>query len=146
VPVNFVANVLKNMKNNMEKPNAFAFKAKIGESQEIQLCMCIRENDKWMENDIFSIPEGHPELSPYIDEQLFNVVFIGYEKDDSKEGFWITHQNSYFMKSDTILSEDLFNKGEFFNTVEKGYQHFYEQSITSEWQGGQTQTGEQENL
>lgn len=141
-----MVNVLKNMKNNIEKPNAFAFKAKIGESQEIQLCICIRENDKWMENDIFSIPEGHPELSPYIDEQLFNVVFIGYEKDDSKEGLWITHQNSYFMKSDIILSEDLFNKGEFFNTVEKGYQHFYEQSITSEWQGGQTQTGEQENL
>ena len=52
-----MVNVLKNMKNNIEKPNAFAFKAKIGESQEIQLCICIRENDKWMENEIFSIPE-----------------------------------------------------------------------------------------
>ena len=141
-----MVNVLKNMKNNIEKPNAFAFKAKIGESQEIQLCICIRENDKWMENEIFSIPEGHPELSPYLDEQLFNIVFIGYEKDVKGDGFYIKHQNSYFMRSDTILSEELFNKGEFFNTVEKGYQSFYEQSITPEWQGGQTPAGEQENL
>ena len=39
------------MKNNIEKPNAFAFKAKIGESQEVRLCICIRENDKWLEDD-----------------------------------------------------------------------------------------------
>ena len=87
VPVNFAVNVLKNMNNTIEKPNAFAFKAKVGESQEIQLCICIRENDKWLENEIFSIPEGHPELSPYIDEQLFNIVFIGYERDENKEIF-----------------------------------------------------------
>ena len=67
--------------NELTKPNAFAFKARVGESKEIQLCICIRENDKWMENEIFSVPEGHPELSPYIDEQLFNIVFIGYERD-----------------------------------------------------------------
>ena len=66
-----------------------------------------------MEDEIFSIPEGHPELSPYIDEQLFNIVFIGYEKDETKEGFWIKHQNSYYMKSDTILAEDLFRKENF---------------------------------
>ena len=36
-PDNFVVNVLKNMKNNIEKPNAFAFKAKIGEFQEFVL-------------------------------------------------------------------------------------------------------------
>ena len=118
----------------------------MGESQEIQLCICIRENDKWLENEIFSIPEGHPELSPYIDEQLFNIVFIGYERDESGEGFWITHQNSYFMKSDTILTEDLLNNGEFFTTIEKGYQTFYEQSITSERQGEQASASEQENL
>ena len=100
--------------NELTKPNAFAFKARVGESQEIQLCICIRENDKWMENEIFSVPEGHPELSPYIDEQLFNIVFIGYERDENKEGFWISNQNSYYMKSDTILTEDLFNNGEFF--------------------------------
>ena len=134
------------MKNNIEKPNAFAFKAKIGESQEVRLCICIRENDKWLEDNIFYIPEGHPELSPYLDEQLFNIVFIGYEKDVKGDGFYIKHQNSYFMRSDTILSEELFNKGEFFNTVEKGYQSFYEQSITSEREGIISQTGEQENL
>ena len=44
------------MKNNIEKPNAFAFKAKIGESQEVRLCICIRENDKWLEDNIFYIP------------------------------------------------------------------------------------------
>ena len=132
--------------NELTKPNAFAFKARVGESQEIQLCICIRENDKWMENEIFSVPEGHPELSPYIDEQLFNIVFIGYERDENKEGFWISNQNSYYMKSDTILTEDLLNNGEFFNTIEKGYQSFYEQSITSEREGIISQTGEQENL
>ena len=73
-------------------------------------------------------------------------IFIGYEKDVKGDGFYIKHQNSYFMRSDTILSEDLFNKGEFFNTVEKGYQSFYEQSITSEREGIISQTGEQENL
>ena len=132
--------------NELTKPNAFAFKARVGESQEIQLCICIRENDKWMENEIFSVPEGHPELSPYIDEQLFNIVFIGYERDKNKEGFWISNQNSFYMKSDTILTEDLLNNGEFFNTIEKGYQSFYEQSITSEREGIVSQTGEQENL
>ena len=132
--------------NELTKPNAFAFKARVGESHEIQLCICIRENDKWMENEIFSVPEGHPELSPYIDEQLFNIVFIGYERDENKEGFWISNQNSYYMKSDTILTEDLFNSGEFFKTVEKGYQSFYEQSITSEREGKQTSTSEQEKL
>ena len=132
--------------NELTKPNAFAFKARVGESQEIQLCICIRENDKWMENEIFSVPEGHPELSPYIDEQLFNIVFIGYERDKNKEGFWISNQNSFYMKSDTILTEDLLNNGEFFNTIEKGYQSFYEQSITSEREGIISQTGEQENL
>ncbi len=50
------------------------------------------------------------------------------------------------MKSDTILTEDLFNSGEFFKTVEKGYQSFYEQSITSEREGEQTSTSEQEKL
>ena len=119
------------MNNTTEKPNAFAFKAKVGESQEVQLCICIRENDKWLEDNIFYIPEGHPELSPYLDEQLFNIVFIGYEKEG--DGFWIKQQNSYYMKSDTILSENLFKNGEFFNTVEKGYQSFYEQP--SERQG-----------
>lgn len=127
VPVNFAVNVLKNMSNTIEKPNAFAFKAKINDAQDIQLCICVRENNQWMVDDIFYIPEGHPELSPYIDEQLFNIVFIGYEKDASGDGFWIKHQNSYFMKSDTILTEDLVKSGEFFNTVEKGYQSFYEQ-------------------
>jgi len=126
VPVNFVVNVLKNM-NNTEKPNAFAFKAKIGEPQQIQLCICVRENNQWMIDDIFYVPEGHPELSPYIDDQLFSVVFIGYEKDKSGDGFWIKHQNSFFMKSDTILTEELLNNGEFFKTVEKGYKSFYEQ-------------------
>jgi hypothetical protein len=126
VPVNFAVNVLKNMSNTIEKPNAFAFKAKVSDTQDIQLCICIRENNQWSTESIFYIPEGHPELSPYIDEQLFNIVFIGYEKDESG-GFWIKHQNSYFMKSDTILTEDLVKSGEFFNTVEKGYQSFYEQ-------------------
>jgi hypothetical protein len=50
------------------------------------------------------------------------------------------------MKSDTILTEDLLNNGEFFTTIEKGYQSFYEQSITSEREGEQTSTSEQENL
>ncbi len=127
------------MNNTIEKPNAFAFKAKVGDSQEIQLCICVRENDKWLVDEIFSVPEGHPELSSYLDEQLFNVVFIGYEKDPA-DGFWIKHQNSFFMKSDTMLTEDLLKSGEFFNIVEKGYQSFYEQ--TSERQGEQTKTGE----
>jgi hypothetical protein len=120
VPVNFAVNVLKNMSNTIEKPNAFAFKAKVSDTQDIQLCICIRENNQWSTESIFYIPEGHP------------------EKDESG-GFWIKHQNSYFMKSDTILTEDLVKSGEFFNTVEKGYQSFYEQP---EREGQQTTPSE----
>lgn len=128
--------------NEIEKPNAFAFKAKVGEPNDIQLCICLRKDNKWDEDNIFSIPEGHPELGPYLDEELFNIVFIGYEKDETKDGFWLKHQNSFYMKSDTMLTKDLIENGEFFNTVEKGYQLFYEQSIAPEWEGEQTPSGE----
>lgn len=128
--------------NEQIKPNAFAFKAKVGEKKETQLCICIRENGKWMENDIVFIPEGHPELSPYLDENLFNIIFIGFEKDTENDGFWVKDQNSYYMKSDTALTEDLLKKGEFFDIVEKGYQEFYEQPNTSERKGESSPTSE----
>ncbi len=115
------------MNDQNEKPNAFAFKALI--EGEYRLCICPRIDGIWSEKDIFYIPEGHSSLSPYLEEELFNIVFIGYRKDE--KGFWIEHQNSFFMKSDTVKSVDLYQRGEFFKVIEEGYKSFYEQSEQS---------------
>ena len=128
------------MNETIQKPNAFAFKAFI--DGEYRLCICPRIENVWSEKDIFYIPDDKSELSEYLEEQLFNIVFIGYEKDEAG-GFWIKHQNSFFLKSDTVTSEELYCRGEFFTTVEKGYQSFYEQP---ERQGEQTTTGEEKSI
>ena len=56
VPVNFVVNVLKNMNDKIEKPNAFAFKARVNDTQDIQLCICIRENNQPLEVAALTVP------------------------------------------------------------------------------------------
>jgi hypothetical protein len=50
------------------------------------------------------------------------------------------------MKSDISIASEMYNEGSFFTTIEEGYQHFYEQSITSEREGIISQTSEQEKL
>jgi len=54
--------------------------------------------------------------------------------------------NAQYIKSDKAIASDMYANNSFFSTIEKGYQHFYEQSITSEREGIVSQTSEQENL
>ena len=140
-----MANVLKNMKNDIEKPNAFVFKAFI--DNEYRLCVCPRIDDKWSEADIVYVKEDlYKEFDEVLDNKFFSVVFVGYVADESGNGFNIKNVNSHYIKSDTTVAEEMYNEGTFFNTIEKGYQHFYEQSVTSEREGIVSQTSEQENL
>jgi hypothetical protein len=137
VSVNFAVNVLKNM-NELTKPNAFVFKAYI--DGEYRLCVCPRVNDKWSEKDIVYVKDDpYKEFDDVLDNKLFSIVFVGYTPDESGNGFNIKNVNSHYIKSDTDIAQDLYMKGQFFNTIEKGYQHFYEQS---ERQGEQTQTNQ----
>lgn len=129
------------MSETIQKPNAFAFKAFI--DSEYRLCICPRVDDQWSEKDIYYIPENQTELGTFLEERLFNVVFVNIRKEEN--GFWLDYKNSYYLKSDGATSEELYLKGEFFKTVEKGYQAFYEQP-TSEREGQQTSTGEQKSV
>ena len=145
-PDNFVVNVLKNMKNNIEKPNAFVFKAFI--DNEYRLCVCPRIDNKWSEADIVYIKDDpYKEFDEVLDNKFFSVIFVGYEPDpNGSTGFTLKNINSNYMKSDISIASEMYNEGSFFSTIEKGYQHFYEQSITSEREGIVSQTSEQENL
>ena len=145
VPDNFVVNVLKNMKNNIEKPNAFVFKAFI--DNECRLCVCPRIDNKWSEADIVYIQDYDGAFDDVLHEKYFSVLFVGYEKTNDTNGkFTLKNVNSQYIKSDTSIASEMYNEGSFFSTIEKGYQHFYEQSITSEREGIVSQTSEQENL
>ena len=136
MPVNYVANVLKNM-NELNKPNAFVFKAFI--DGEYRLCVCPRINNKWSEQDIVYVKDDpYKEFDEVLDNKLFSVIFVGYEEDpNGSGGFTLKNVNSNYIKSDTSIAKEMYAEGSFFATIEKGYQHFYEQS---ERQGEQTQT------
>ena len=138
VLVNFVANALKNM-SELTKPNAFVFKAFI--DGEYRLCVCPRINDKWSEADIVYIKDDpYKEFDDTLDNKLFSVIFVGYEEDPTGVGgFTLRNVKSQFLKSDTSIASEMYNKGTFFETIEQGYQLFYEQP---ERQGEQTQTNQ----
>lgn len=139
MPVNFAVNVLKNM-SELIKPNAFVFKAYI--DGEYRLCVCPRIDDKWSESDIVYIKnDPYKEFDEVLDNKFFSVIFVGYEPDpNGSGGFRLKNANSHYIKSDTISAEEMYNKGNFFSTIEKGYQKFYEKS--SEWQGIETETNQ----
>ena len=131
-PDNFVVNVLKNMKNNIEKPNAFVFKTLI--DNEYKLCVCPRIDNKWSEADIAYIKDDpYKEFDEVLDNKLFSVIFVGYEPDpNGSTGFTLKNINSNYMKSDISIASEMYNEGSFFSTIEKGYQHFYEQSSSGQ--------------
>lgn len=134
MPVNFVANVLKNM-SELTKPNAFVFKAFI--DGEYRLCVCPRINDKWSEADLVYVKDDpYKEFDEVLDNKFFSVIFVGYEQDpNGSGGFTLKNVNSNYLKSDVNVASEMYAEGSFFATIEKGYQHFYEQS---ERQGEQT--------
>ena len=123
------------MNNKIEKlPNAFVFKAFI--DGEIRTCVCPRIDNKWSEADITYIKDDpYKEFDEVLDDKLFSVIFVGYEPDTNGStgfGFTLKNVNSNYLKSDTSIASEMYNEGSFFSTIEKGYQHFYEQSSSGQ--------------
>ena len=112
--------------SEINKPNAFVFKAYI--DGEYRLCVCPRIDNKWSEKDIVYIKnDPYKEFDDILDNKLFSIIFVGYTQCEN-DGFKITNVNSTYIKSDTAIAEDMYNTGTFYETIEKGYQLFYEQS------------------
>jgi len=113
--------------SELNKPNAFVFKAYI--DGEYRLCVCPRIDNQWSEKDIVYVKNDiYKEFDDVLDNKLFSVIFVGYENNvNNTDGFTLKHVNSHYMKSDGVMAETMYQNGEFFNTIEKGYQHFYEQ-------------------
>lgn len=123
------------MNNKIEKlPNAFVFKAFI--DGETRTCVCPRIDNKWSEADITYIKDDpYKEFDEVLDNKLFSVIFVGYEPDTNGStgfGFTLKNVNSNYLKSDTSIASEMYNEGSFFSTIEKGYQHFYEQSSSGQ--------------
>ncbi len=121
------------------KPNAFVFKALI--DGEYRLCVCPRIDNKWSEADITYVENYDGCFDDTLDNQLFSVIFVGYEqKQDGQGSFTLKDVNSKFLKSDTAIASEMYKNDNFFETIEEGYKMFYEQS--PERQGEQTQTNQ----
>lgn len=125
----------------MEKPNAFVFKVLI--DGEYRVCVCPRIDNKWSEKDIVYISDYDGRYDDVLDNKLFSVIFVGCQEDPTGiGGFTIKNVNSQFLKSDTVIAEEMYRNGTFFTTIEKGYQTFYE----SERQGEQTTSSEEKSV
>jgi len=117
--------------NELLKPNAFIFKALI--DGEYRYCICPRIDNKWSEQDIVYIRANETDLpllknfDSILDNEKFSIVFIRYESDSSGDGFTIKILDSKYLKSDTTLAKDMYQKNSFFETIEEGYNLFYEQ-------------------
>lgn len=121
------------------KPNAFIFKAYI--DGEYRLCVCPRINDKWSEVDITYIQNYDGCFDDTLDNELFSVIFVGYEQmQDGQGSFTLKDVNSKYLKSDTAIAREMYQNNNFFETIEEGYKLFYEQP--TERQGEQTQTSQ----
>jgi len=132
--------------SELNKPNAFVFKALI--ENEFKLCLCPRIDNKWSEKDIVFIKDeiAAKMFDDVLDNILFSILFVGYEDDPTGVGgIKILNTNSRFMRSDKDTSQNLYQRGLFFSTVEKGYQQFYEQSESSR-EGQQATASEQESV
>jgi hypothetical protein len=124
--------------NELTKPNAFVFKAYI--DGEYRLCVCPRIDNKWSEKDIVYIQNYDGAFDDVLHEKNFSILFVGYEKTDETNGsFTLKNVNAQYLKSDTSIASEMYSKGTFFETIEQGYQLFYEQP---ERQGEQTQTNQ----
>jgi len=111
---------MKNIETS-DKPNAFAFKAKIDD--EVKLCICPRIDNQWSEPDIFTIPQEIPSLSEKLDENKFKIIFINLVPSED-ESFNISIANGGFLSSD-YSSQELYENKLFFQYVEDGYNKLY---------------------
>ena len=125
--------------SELTKPNAFVFKALI--NGEYKLCVCPRIDGKWSEADIVYVENYDGGFDDTLDNELFSVIFVGYErKDDGTGSFTLKDVNSHYLKSNTAIARELYQNNTFFETIEDGYKMFYEQP--PERQGEQTQTSQ----
>ncbi len=126
------------------KPNAFVFKVFI--DGKYRLCVCPRIDDEWSEKDIFYVNEPGEQLINTLDDTLFHIIFIVYEKDETG-GFWLKPgDDPMFLKSDTNKSAEMYSRGQFFPTIEKGYQQLYgQQSNDINEQSTETTDGDETN-
>jgi len=130
--------------NELNKPNAFAFKAFIDD--EYRLCICPRIDNKWDEDKIFYIKDYNGSFDDVLDNKLFSVVFIGIDENyETNTDIKLKEVDSRFMKSNNDIAQEMYMKGNFFSTIEKGYQQFYEQSESSR-EGQQATASEQESV
>lgn len=121
-------------------PNAFLFKMFV--DGKYRICLCTRTNDKWDENEIVYIDDESLDfLKTDLHDALFNVIFVN-ATGNPDEGYNINFDNSQFMKSENHIAQEMFIKKNFFSTIEKGYQKFYEQSDESSREGLETETSE----
>ena len=113
-----------------EKPNAFAFKARIDE--EYKICICPRVDEKWSENDIFYLSEPNENFYKSLEDELFHVVFLNY-KQTEEGGVWIDPgPNPFYMKHPEKTSQQLYAEGQFFSTIEHIYKEVYEKESADE--------------
>jgi hypothetical protein len=120
------------------KPNAFVFKAFI--DGEYRLCVCPRIKNKWSEKDIVYVKDDpYKEFNEVLDNKLFSVIFVSYTLNETTDEFSLKSIDSHYLKSDTAVAKEMYRNGTFFETIEKGYQLFYEQS---ERKGIETETDE----
>jgi len=130
--------------NELNKPNAFAFKAFIDD--EYRLCICPRIDNKWDEDKIFYIKDYNGSFDDVLDNKLFSIVFIGIDENyETNTDIKLKEVDSRFMKSNNDIAQEMYMKGNFFSTIEKGYQQFYEQSESSR-EGQQATASEQESV
>ena len=130
--------------NELNKPNAFAFKAFIDD--EYRLCICPRIDNKWDEDKIFYIKDYNGSFDDVLDNKLFSVVFIGIDENyETNTDIKLKEVDSRFMKSNNDIAQEMYMKGNFFSTIEKGYQQFYEQPESSR-EGQQATSSEQESV
>jgi hypothetical protein len=130
--------------NELNKPNAFAFKAFIDD--EYRLCICPRIDNKWDEDKIFYIKDYNGSFDDVLDNKLFSIVFIGIDENyETNTDIKLKEVDSRFMKSNNDIAQEMYMKGNFFSTIEKGYQQFYEQSESSR-EGQQATPSKQENI
>lgn len=129
--------------SELTKPNAFLFKALI--KNEFRLCLCPRIDGQWSEKDIVYIDnEIASKFDDVLDNIVFSVLFVGYEEDPTGTGgFKISNVNSKFMRGERETSPDLYQRGLFFSTVEKGYKELYEQPEQTSGQREQTSPSEE---
>lgn len=123
------------MSETTTKANAFVFKAFI--DGQYRMCVCPRKDGAWSEKEIVYVDNPVKEMYDELEERLFHVIFVVYEKDD--KGFWIRPgSNPTFLKSDKAIAQEMYQRGEFFTTIEKGYQQIYEQQSSGEGQQATT--------